>query len=63
MIELYQEVIKRTDLIGDDDFDLNAGQKLKIETSPNGEEILDVEVPVGKKWSVHVAVTISETDA
>jgi hypothetical protein len=63
MIVLYPEIVKRTDLIGDDDFELNEGQKLKVETSPNGDEVLDAEVPAGKKWLVHIAVTISEVDA
>jgi len=39
-----------------------AGRSIKIETSPGGEEILDVECPVGKSWSVRVIVEIDETD-
>ena len=39
-----------------------AGQRLKIETSPGGGEILDVEVPAGKKWNVYVKVDIQESD-
>ena len=42
---------------------LTAGQSLKIETSPNGEDVLDIECPAGKAWSVQVDVTITETDA
>lgn len=41
---------------------VNAGQTLKIETSPGGNEILDVTVPAGKQWSVIVNVDIRETD-
>lgn len=42
---------------------VEAGQSLKIETSPVGGEVLDVECPAGKAWSVQVDVTITETDA
>ena len=48
---------------GSSDFDLAAGQSLKIETSPEGEELLGIECPAGKKWSVIVSVRIAETDA
>jgi hypothetical protein len=41
----------------------SAGQVLKIETSPDGEEILDETVPAGKSWEVTVRVDIVETDA
>ena len=40
-----------------------AGQSLKVETSPEGDEVLDVECPAGKAWSAKVDVTITETDA
>ena len=42
---------------------LAAGKSLKIETSPNGAEILDEEVPAGKAWTVSVNVTIREVSA
>ncbi len=48
---------------GTDIFDLVAGKKLKIETSPGGEEILNIDVPAGKNWNVSVTVSYSETDA
>jgi len=40
-----------------------AGQSLKIETSPDGVEVLDAECPAGKAWSVKVDVTTTEVDA
>lgn len=43
--------------------EMAAGKTLKIETSPSGEEILDVTVPAGKKWSVGIVVSVEETDA
>lgn len=48
---------------GTDTFNLAAGQRLKIETSPAGEEHLNVEVPAGKKWNVSITASYSETDA
>jgi hypothetical protein len=39
-----------------------AGKSFKIETSPQGEDILDVEVPAGKQWTVVVSVSIDEVD-
>ncbi len=42
---------------------LVAGQHLAIETSPAGEEYLDVEVPAGKVWNIRVSVSITETEA
>ena len=48
---------------GQDEFNLTAGQSLKIETSPRGEEILDIEVPAGKTWTGIVVVDFVETNA
>ena len=42
---------------------LAAGQSLKIETSPDGEDVLDVECLVGKAWVAEVTVVINEVDA
>jgi len=43
--------------------EIPAGQRLTIETSPGGTEILDLEVPAGKQWTVHLGVDITETSA
>jgi len=59
-IELIEQNICRCDKIGDDDFDLAAGEELKVE-GPQ-EDILRAVCPAGKKWHVHVAVVIEETD-
>lgn len=40
-----------------------AGQSLRIETSPDGEEILNVQCPVGKSWTARIIVEITETNA
>jgi len=42
--------------------DISAGKSLKIETFPNGEEILNATVPAGKKWTAYLNLTIKETD-
>jgi ribosomal protein L2 len=42
--------------------DLSAGMILKIETSPDGEEVLNVECPSGKVWRAKVIVEITEMD-
>ena len=48
---------------GSDVVDVAAGQSIKIETTPEGEEVLDAECPAGKAWSVRVIVEIEESDA
>lgn len=46
---------------GDQVVTLPAGKSIKIETSPQGEELLNAEVPAGKTWTVRVTVHIEET--
>lgn len=38
------------------------GKSLKIETSPQGEEILEAGPPAGKQWTVTLKVNIEESD-
>ena len=45
---------------GNDTFDVPAGKTLRIETSPSGENILEVEVPAGKTYRVIINVNIKE---
>jgi len=49
-------------MAGSEEVEIAAGKSLKIETSSQGEEILDVVCPTGKKWSARVIVEIVETD-
>ena len=56
-------VIAKTVFDGDDVFVLSAGQDLKIESSPDGEEHYSDTVPEGKSWAVTVFLRIEETDA
>ena len=46
---------------GCDTVTVPAGQRVTVETSPGGAELLDVEVPAGKTWVVTVNVHIVET--
>ncbi len=39
------------------------GQSLRIETSPGGEEILNIECPPGSSWTARIIVEISENGA
>jgi len=42
---------------------LPAGKTIKVETSPDGEEILNEEVPVGKSWTIQITVYVIEENA
>ncbi|KKN86842.1 hypothetical protein LCGC14_0264010 [marine sediment metagenome] len=59
---LNEEKTNRTDFRGAASELLAAGQFLKIETTPAGVEMLNAQVPVGKKWTIRVWVNIVETD-
>jgi len=48
-------------LTGRQELVIPAGKTLKIETSPDGEDILSAEVPEGKSWSTIIIVEIAET--
>ena len=52
----------RTSLTGTETVLVLAGKSVKIETTPDGVEILDAEVPAGKAWTVTVNVYIVQTD-
>ena len=54
--------IKSTRRHGGAVFDVEAGKSLKMETSPNGEEKLDITVPAGKSWEISMTIHIVETD-
>ena len=48
---------------GDASGPLAAGTHLKVETNPDGSELLDYEVPVGKVANVRITVFVVETNA
>ena len=51
----------KTVLSGSEILTIPAGKDFKIETSPDGEEILNETVPTGKSWLVRITVDISES--
>ena len=52
----------RNVLAGYEAFEVIAGKTFKIETSPQGQDTLNMTVPAGKKWRVQINVEITETD-
>ena len=40
-----------------------AGKTLKLETSPQGDDLLGIECPEGKSWMVYVRLEVCESDA
>ena len=54
---------ENTLITGQEIIDIPAGKTLKIETSPQGEDILNITVPEGKKWVATINISIVETDA
>ncbi len=58
------EIAARKELVGEQtDLAVAAGQRLTVETSPGGAEVLDEIVPANKLWTVSLSVKIVETDA
>lgn len=45
---------------GEDKFEVDDGKILKIETSPDGEEILNAGPPEGKKWVITMTIRVEE---
>jgi len=58
-----QNVPSRKTYTGRGVYSATTGKSLKIETSPGGEDILDVEVPTGKVWEISISLSITESDA
>ena len=55
-------VSERTIKAGSEDIIIPAGKGLKIETFPNGVEVLNFSPENGLSWSAHVDVTLVRTD-
>lgn len=43
-------------------FTIVGGKYLKIESTPDGQEVLNEIVPQGKKWVISVSLLITEVD-
>lgn len=48
---------------GSDNVEVTEGKSLKIETSPQGDTVLDIECPTGKIWSAYIRIYITEINA
>lgn len=51
----------KTQLTGRETVQIPGGKALKVETTPDGVEILNRTVPAGKTWSVQFNIEIIET--
>jgi len=45
---------------GSTGFDATAGQSLKIETSPIGLDVLNVQVPEDERWHIQINIQIEK---
>jgi len=52
-----------TRYFGAQTIDLVRGQGVKIKLTGPATDLLDVDVPAGKKWTISMSVQITETDA
>uniref|UniRef100_A0A6M3K7V9 Uncharacterized protein n=1 Tax=viral metagenome TaxID=1070528 RepID=A0A6M3K7V9_9ZZZZ len=57
-----QVLLASTRKIGSTSFEVPAGKTLKVETSPNGDDILELTVPESKKFVVDLWIKIQEVD-
>ena len=55
-------IIAQAKYVGTGQYIIPAGKSLKIETSPAGEEILNVTVPAGKSWAVAMQIVVVESN-
>jgi len=46
----------------DCEYEVNDGQRLRMEVPPDGPKIIDVAPPSGKRWRVYINVSIQEFD-
>ena len=44
-------------------FTIEPGKSLILETTPDGVEMINEEVPAGKVWRTIISVSVIETDA
>ena len=60
---MAEEVVLVTTRAAEATFSVAAGKSVKIETGPQGIDVMDEEVPEGKSWEVTIEVFITESDA
>ena len=62
IIQTSPALLETKNYSGSGTYDVSAGKTLKVETGPQGDEILSITVPEGKKWRANVTISIVETD-
>ena len=61
-IELNETVVTaKTIYDGDDSFVLPAGKTLTVQSTPDGNDFFEGEVPDGKSWAVTIYLKIEES--
>ena len=55
--------VPRTRYVGSQVIEMTSKQNLKIKLTGPAVDILDADVPHGKKWTANISVQIEETDA
>jgi len=58
----FPAIPAKSNYSGSGNVEATAGQHFKIETTPNGVDVLDVVVPQGKTWKVKMDISIEETE-
>lgn len=61
-MELVKNPTPNVTYTGKGDIPVSNGKHFKVETTPNGEDVLDVGPPEGKKWLVGITINVVETD-
>lgn len=57
-----QEHPARTLKRGKQTINVPSGKRLKIRVAPDGDMVLNETVPIGRKWSVDLSISIIESD-
>jgi len=60
MILVKKEPAVAIGYYGTEVLNIAADKHLKVETSPDGEDVLDAVVPTGKTWVARITVSIQE---
>jgi len=58
----FPAIPAKSNYSGSSSIEIGSGMRLKIETSPEGIDILDATVPQGKTWKVRIDVKVIEED-
>lgn len=58
----FTKVESKTSLLDMHNITVTAGQTLKVETTPNGEEVLAKVCPAGETWNVRIHIEINIVD-